>query len=308
MAHLIFFISLLALLVGIGGLVIAGLSYGRTRLTIHKRNLQFLGVFSVSVFLFFLLNYIRNTIPDPSTALILGWGLADACCDIGIVLTGIFLVHSLFPKGKYQLYPAVLWAVCLLGLGLVVLSLLIFGDRVSRLLVFGLFCYYLLFLYLLFISFTSLFQRKTAQQWFYGLSLFLFALVGFLESLRTIPQLWNSPMSLSELLMPSNFYVSTLAYLIWTVVTSIFLLKNDLQPTENQEDRVDRFCIHFKVSSRERDVLSLLLKGWKNQRIADELCISLQTVKTHVHNLLKKTLCTSRSQLISKIQSKDGGF
>ena len=44
--------------------------------------------------------------------------------------------------------------------------------------------------------------------------------------------------------------------------------------------------LHEDLTARERDILGLLAKGYENQRIADELFISLKTVKTHVSNIL----------------------
>ena len=46
--------------------------------------------------------------------------------------------------------------------------------------------------------------------------------------------------------------------------------------------------LHEDLTARERDILRLLAKGYDNQTIADELFISLKTVKTHVSNILAK--------------------
>ena len=47
--------------------------------------------------------------------------------------------------------------------------------------------------------------------------------------------------------------------------------------------------LHEDLTARERDVLQLIAKGYENQRIADELFISLKTVKTlsliHIYSL-----------------------
>ena len=50
------------------------------------------------------------------------------------------------------------------------------------------------------------------------------------------------------------------------------------------------------MTARERDVLQLIAKGYENQRIADELFISLKTVKTHVSNILAKLQVSDRTQ------------
>jgi two-component system, NarL family, nitrate/nitrite response regulator NarL len=43
-----------------------------------------------------------------------------------------------------------------------------------------------------------------------------------------------------------------------------------------------------RLSPRERQVLSLLSRGWGNIRIARELFISQHTVRTHIQNILEK--------------------
>lgn len=54
--------------------------------------------------------------------------------------------------------------------------------------------------------------------------------------------------------------------------------------------------LHEDLTARERDVLQLIAKGYENQRIADELFISLKTVKTHVSNILAKLQVSDRTQ------------
>ena len=56
--------------------------------------------------------------------------------------------------------------------------------------------------------------------------------------------------------------------------------------------------MHDDLTARERDILALLTKGYENQRIADELFISLKTVKTHVSNILSKLEVSDRTQAV----------
>lgn len=56
--------------------------------------------------------------------------------------------------------------------------------------------------------------------------------------------------------------------------------------------------LHEDLTARERDILNLLAKGYDNQTIADELFISLKTVKTHVSNILAKLNVTDRTQAV----------
>ena len=53
------------------------------------------------------------------------------------------------------------------------------------------------------------------------------------------------------------------------------------------------------VTSREREVLDLLIQGMSSKQIARELGISARTVETHLRNLRLKTGTPNRAALAS---------
>ncbi|MFO8070176.1 MAG: response regulator transcription factor [Alkalibacterium sp.] len=55
--------------------------------------------------------------------------------------------------------------------------------------------------------------------------------------------------------------------------------------------------LHDRLTSRENEVVQLISKGYTNQNIADELFITLKTVKTHVSNILSKLEVEDRTQV-----------
>ncbi|EUJ40656.1 response regulator transcription factor [Brochothrix campestris] len=56
--------------------------------------------------------------------------------------------------------------------------------------------------------------------------------------------------------------------------------------------------LHEELTKREREILFLITKGRSNQEIADELFITLKTVKTHVSNILSKLDVSDRTQAV----------
>jgi two-component system, NarL family, response regulator LiaR len=54
------------------------------------------------------------------------------------------------------------------------------------------------------------------------------------------------------------------------------------------------------ISKREYEVLELMAKGLSNQEIADQLFVSLNTIKTHSSNLFLKLDAKRRTQAIQK--------
>ena len=54
--------------------------------------------------------------------------------------------------------------------------------------------------------------------------------------------------------------------------------------------------IKVRLTSREREILELVRKGLPNSQIAEHLCLSPHTIKSHVHNLLRKVGATNRGE------------
>jgi len=50
------------------------------------------------------------------------------------------------------------------------------------------------------------------------------------------------------------------------------------------------------LTKRELEVLRLLAQGYRNQRIAEELCISERTVRSHLRNIYDKIGVQSRTE------------
>lgn len=52
------------------------------------------------------------------------------------------------------------------------------------------------------------------------------------------------------------------------------------------------------LTEREQAILALVIKGMKNQQIADDLCIAVRTVEVHRSNLMKKFSAKSIAELV----------
>lgn len=57
------------------------------------------------------------------------------------------------------------------------------------------------------------------------------------------------------------------------------------------------------LSKREKNIQRLILQGKSNKEIANELFISLSTVKTHITNIYSKLQVTNRKELLQKAQN-----
>jgi len=56
---------------------------------------------------------------------------------------------------------------------------------------------------------------------------------------------------------------------------------------------------NHKLSMREIEVLGLIMMGYTTKEIADKLCVSYETIKSHRRNILEKTGAKNTASLIN---------
>lgn len=61
------------------------------------------------------------------------------------------------------------------------------------------------------------------------------------------------------------------------------------------------------LSKRERQVVVGLVRGWSRFRVADELYVSDETIKTHVRNIYRKLGVASRTELVRRVYETAAG-
>jgi DNA-binding CsgD family transcriptional regulator len=69
----------------------------------------------------------------------------------------------------------------------------------------------------------------------------------------------------------------------------------------NFVDSLDAILENFALTKTENLVTRAILRGYTNEQIAKENYITVSTVKKHVSNILEKTNCGTRIELICKI-------
>ncbi len=78
------------------------------------------------------------------------------------------------------------------------------------------------------------------------------------------------------------------------------LLLNSSEGNEQVEELVPVFAKKHNLTARETEILYMVLAGMDNRHIAGDLKVALGTVKTHVHNILKKTESANRQELAQR--------
>lgn len=102
-------------------------------------------------------------------------------------------------------------------------------------------------------------------------------------------------------------------YITFSSISLYYIIKNyDTLHKKSDENKEAYFKIDlnnvsqktldgYNITSREREIISLLINGYSYNRISDELVISLPTVKTHIQNIYKKLGINNKIELINII-------
>jgi DNA-binding CsgD family transcriptional regulator len=72
-----------------------------------------------------------------------------------------------------------------------------------------------------------------------------------------------------------------------------------IEAAANCAPLLDNFCHNYHLTQREEEVLHLLLEHKSNQEIANELFLSVGTVKTHIHNIFVKLEVKKRAEIFT---------
>lgn len=127
---------------------------------------------------------------------------------------------------------------------------------------------------------------------------------------RIILSIWDTPIPdpTSFLLLFIN--LSTLIFVFRKYFSPIYLSSEKYQGIGGQErisemEMIDNIASKYGLTEREREVAILVYRGNKNSDIAQDLFISVNTVRNHIHNIYIKLNIISRFQLIHLINDQD---
>jgi len=128
-------------------------------------------------------------------------------------------------------------------------------------------------------------RHRESLHWFAGFHLAVFAAmaVGLLWGWMRSGETTDVPVSSSLLMMAYNVFP-----LVWVRCFHS-------EKAQEGSEALDR----YGITPREREIIGLICAGRTNQEIADQLFISLATVKDHNHNIFRKTGVRNRVELVN---------
>jgi len=216
----------------------------------------------------------------------------------------IGLVGKRAPLTLQRIY-GVFWGLLFIGFVAAEISYFNSGNRSLTLILNPVFNFGILFglIYALLFSYAGTRQIESSREKllvrailvYYLFSLFLFFT-------------WNTSH------VPLNIKVSVLTRSLLGIVYNIppllvlnlvfhRFLKSPIKATAKAEN-LDRWLEDNRVSSREREIIRLVLMGKSNRSIEKELFISRRTVESHLYNIYRKLGIKNRMQLMRKATEK----
>lgn len=131
----------------------------------------------------------------------------------------------------------------------------------------------------------------------------LLVLIGVLETFITVEVVLSSFSVLPEAWRGIPFFQLVYQISVSSIVL-YFAFKYMFKPmlADNCELPLD-FITRYGVSSRECEIISLVIQGHNYKQIGDKLFISSRTVKNHIYNIYQKTGVANKVQLMNSIRS-----
>ncbi len=302
MNHLI--IAYTGLLVIIGILTLVLLRVAGNCKNYYKPFFFFYMFFTLTIFISFLRFYFLVNISWTDVLLIHGSYGVTVLLNYALIYCGMLTLHRLYIINRVRLERII---IVILGLGaLLIISPLSMEyipelDSISQKngYFFSILPYLSLLLYILFLALTKINIVKDKTDKIFVIIMGSFTVFGLIDTIISITNIIKNPIKKLDI-SEETLLISTIPFLVISIYVIIILLQGITSPKKNQT--LDSL-INKGYSPRESELIILVLDGLSNKDIAEKLCISIGTVKTHIHNIFKKSNVSNRFELAKKIEN-----
>jgi DNA-binding NarL/FixJ family response regulator len=89
-----------------------------------------------------------------------------------------------------------------------------------------------------------------------------------------------------------------LGIVLWINKYNQIFVQQFIEPEAKSSSELEIFASNYEITARELDVIKLICKGKTNKEIADQLFISISTVKDHNYKIYQKLNIKNRTQLM----------
>ena len=306
MGHLQIAYHLFVILIGLIALSIAGFWAQKTREAYLRDFCILYALFTAALIFTLLSQYLIVNVENYSLKMLF-WILGiKQVLNFAIVVAGIHLllgVYGFASKIKITLGFLVLMVIASLFMFTPIGATLDvehqglqlgFGYQIAG----GL--YFLSFTFMIILGVAYLGRVAKTRLLSFTIGLLVFAGVGYIEtSLSLIDVIKLAPVALTD---TSHFLVSSIPYAMYGIFLVYYFLNTPVPVFIDLAQIPDAFYEKYAITDREKEIIQCAVEGKSNADIAEELVISLATVKTHLHNIYGKFDIDSRYDLIAKIR------
>lgn len=260
--------------------------YLRNRHELVKLFFYFFCTFTLFLSIGFLKTYFpavftkNGLTPFPDTLLVIG--------PYVIMLIVTLLLHSILTVSFYK------YSEIVIILYLVIACLVNFLEEVIPFLgangiiqFFEEGCFIVLFIYQLVI--TIVYFKNLDKKELKHILLITLVLLFF-----TVPAL---SMDVFEAVLAFEVSITVFIYLAWALISLIFLMIYHRLLLDVKIEPSEKFLKTYQITGREKEIMLLIIRGFSYKKIGDVCFISLSTVRTHAHNIYKKTGASGRHEL-----------
>ncbi|WP_139957485.1 7TM diverse intracellular signaling domain-containing protein [Flavicella sediminum] len=234
----------------------------------------------------------------------------------GVFASLLLDYHKLIPRSKIISIITIPLAICFYIAFVITEEFLYFaiGDTIGL----------LYFSYYMFLGVSCIRKQVFAKFSVVGYSLVFLSAITFVIPLNWGIQAFSTPLymikigALFEMLILSYAITyrvkkiqeenESIHHEIKQYITKIYVLENELKEENNTsknnsliEQKIEELAISHNLTLREKDVLLQISKGLNNQQMANELFVSVNTIKYHTRNLYEKLDVKKRAEITSKI-------
>lgn len=310
MKHFVFFFYVLAFLIGFTGIILSYFAYIKYKTKLIKHYFIFMTALTTLLMEQTLTSYkIINEIQSFSLNVVLN---IISYFSAGAIVYFLPLFAHEFMEKEWTMRKRILFKIgaflpiCLL-LVYYVFSYKKFIVILSGGILFSAILYSLIFIYLNY-KYIKLEYKKTIIKIFLTVTAIFFPYMYLDTRAEQIVFLRG--------LFPYGHFSLPLFYMIWNLLSIYFgvkYFKKNLSEINNEEsqkiisktrDTQEEFFKKYNITNREKEIILLLIKGYSYNQLAEELVISLPTVKTHVSNIYRKAEVKNKIQLLNLIKGE----
>ncbi len=104
-------------------------------------------------------------------------------------------------------------------------------------------------------------------------------------------------------IIPKLFNFLGIFYIVWNIFTIYysFIFIDKVVDKKGIIEITDDFIRYYKITEREKELLSLIVNGLTNKEIAKRMFLSEGTVKNYIYYLFQKLNVSTRTEIVKKI-------